>query len=167
MSASSVHEAEETGNPLDLVEDLVEANQWPSERSGDDEMMIEIPGRWCGYRLFFLWQDEFSALQFCCRTDVQMPEDQRLVMADLLTLVNERLWLGHFDMASDDLTPMFRYTSLLRGIPSASPELIEDLIEIAVIESDRYYPAFAAVAGGAKAADLALEAAVLDPVGEA
>ena len=60
-------------NPLDLIEELVIANDWPFQRAADDEILVEISGRWTDYRLFFVWQEEASALQFCCRLDAKDP----------------------------------------------------------------------------------------------
>ena len=38
--------------------DRAGANEWPHDRSCDEEMVVEISGRWCDYRLFFVWQRE-------------------------------------------------------------------------------------------------------------
>jgi hypothetical protein len=32
------------GNPIDLVEEIVIANDWAHDRAGDDELIVEIPG---------------------------------------------------------------------------------------------------------------------------
>ena len=88
-------------------------------------------------------------------------------MNELLAEVNNRLWLGHFDVEPDDHTPMFRHALLLRGQRGATIEQIEDLVEVALTESERYYPAFQFVIWGGKTARDAIEAAILDTVGEA
>ena len=62
---------------------------------------------------------------------------------------------------------MFRHTLLLRGAGPASVEQLEDLVDISVSESDRYYPAFQFVIWGGKTAKEALEAALIEVVGEA
>ena len=85
----------------------------------------------------------------------------------LLALINEKLWLGHFDLSSEDGTPMFRHTLLLRGAGPASVEQLEDLVDVSISESDRYYPAFQFVIWGGKTATEALNAALIDVAGEA
>ena len=62
---------------------------------------------------------------------------------------------------------MFRHTLLLRGAGPASVEQLEDLVDIAVSESDRYYPAFQFVIWGGKTPKEALDAALIEVVGEA
>jgi hypothetical protein len=154
-------------NPIDLVEEIVLANEWAHDRTSDEEMVVEVTGRWCDYRLFFVWQEEISAMHFSCAFDMKVPKTSRAAVYELLAHVNEKLWLGHFDVASDDNSPAFRHAILLRGALGASVEQIEDLVDIALTECERFYPAFQLVVWGGKSADDALTAAMIDPVGEA
>jgi hypothetical protein len=154
-------------NPLDLIEELVIANDWPFQRAADDEILVEISGRWTDYRLFFVWQEEAAALQFCCRLDAKAPAKTRTTINDLLARINERLWVGHFDVSSEEETIMFRHALLLRGVSGVSAEQVEDLVELALAECERFYPAFQLVIWGGKGADDAMQAAILDPIGEA
>jgi hypothetical protein len=154
-------------NPIDLVEEIVLANEWAHDRTSDEEMVVEVTGRWCDYRLFFVWQEEISAMHFSCAFDMKVPKPRRVAVYELLAQVNEKLWLGHFDVASDDNSPAFRHAVLLRGAVGASVEQIEDLVDIALSECERFYPAFQLVVWGGKNAEDALTAAMIDPVGEA
>lgn len=167
MSLSYVDSTSPSRNPLDLLEEIVGANDWPHERASGDELAVEITGRWCDYRLFFLWQEDMSALHFSCLFETRVGGERRDPIHHLLALVNEKLWLGHFDLSSDDGTPMFRHTLLLRGAGAASVEQLEDLVDVAVSESDRYYPAFQFVIWGGKSARDALDAALIEVAGEA
>ncbi|HEV7369847.1 YbjN domain-containing protein [Arenibaculum sp.] len=167
MSAVAVETTQSTNNPLDIVEEIVTANEWPFDRSTEDEMIVEISGRWCDYRLFFVWQAEVSAMQFSCQFDMRVPTGRRPTVSELLADVNARMWLGHFDVCSDENTPMFRHTTLLRGARGASVEQLEDLVDIALSECERYYPAFQFVIWGGKTAREAVAAAILDTMGEA
>jgi hypothetical protein len=56
---------------------------------------------------------------------------------------------------------------LLRGSPSASAESLEDMVDIAITECERFFPAFQFVLWGGKAPAEALAASMLDCVGEA
>lgn len=167
MSTVTVETTATTHNPLDIVEEMVAANEWPFERASEDEMIVEIGGRWCEYRLFFVWQNDVSAMQFSCQFDMKVPSARKAAVHELLAEVNGRMWLGHFDVCSEEHTPMFRQTLLLRGTRAASVEQIEDLVEIAVAECERYYPAFQFVIWGGKSATEAVSAAILDTLGEA
>ncbi|GAB4182319.1 MAG: YbjN domain-containing protein [Thalassobaculales bacterium] len=154
-------------NPLDLLEELVNANEWAHDRASDDELAVEIAGKWCDYHLFFVWRDDMSALHFTCMFEARVPEAKRKEVFHLMALANERLWMGHFELSSDDGMPMFRHTVPLRGVRAPSVELLEDLVDTAIGESERYFPAFQFVIWGGKPAAEAMNAAMLDTVGEA
>jgi hypothetical protein len=156
-----------TNNPLDLIEEIAAANEWLFDRTSDEELVGQLNGRWSEYRLMFSWSQDMSALQMTCLIDVRVPHHRRQPVNELLALANERLWLGHFDLGLDNATPMFRHTVPLRGVHGASVEQLEDLMDIALNECDRFYPAFHYVVWGGKDPTEAIAAACLDPVGEA
>ena len=165
MSTVEVHSP--VGNPIDLVEEIVLANDWSHDRASEEEMVDEISGRWCDYRMYFLWQEELSALHFSCGFDMKVPKRRRGPLYELLALANERLWLGHFDLAAGEASPSFRYAVLLRGIGMASAEQVEDLVDIALSECERFYPAFQLVIWGGKPPEEAMATAMIEPIGEA
>ena len=70
-------------------------------------------------------------------------------------------------MDADDGMPLFRHALLLRGTPGASSESLEDLVDIAITECERFFPAFQFVLWGGKSPRDALDAAMLECVGEA
>ncbi|MCA8908386.1 MAG: YbjN domain-containing protein [Rhodospirillaceae bacterium] len=167
MTMLSTETTAATQNPLELLEEIVGANDWSFERLSAEEMLVEISGRWCHYRLFFFWQDDVSAMQFSCQFDMRVLPNRRAAVVELLAVINERLWLGHFDIDGEASSPMFRHTTLLRGAQGASVEQLEDLIDIAITECDRFFPVFQFVVWGGKSAHEAVSAAILDTVAEA
>jgi len=154
-------------NPLDLVEQIVGEHEWPFDRQGQDELTVGVSGRYCEHQMWFSWREELGALSFTCAFDMKVPEAKRGAIFELLALVNEKLWLGHFGLWEDEGVPMFRHTSLLRGSAGFVPEQIEDLMDIAVTECERFYPAFQFVIWGGKSAREAVAASLLETVGEA
>ena len=167
MSASLTTEFEPVSNPLDVMEQIVAANDWAFDRRSDSEMAAEAPGRWCDYGLYFNWSNEISAMHFTCTFDLKVPERRRALLYELLALANERLWIGHFGLESEDGMPVFRHAVLLRGAPGASAESLEDMVDIALTECERFFPAFQFVLWGGKTPQEALAAAMLECVGEA
>lgn len=168
MSAYLGHdERDRSANPLDVLEQIVAANEWAFDRRSDAEMAAEAPGKWCDYGLYFSWSHEISAMHFSCAFDLKVPPGRRDKLFELLALANERLWIGHFGIDSDDGVPVFRHAVLLRGAPGASAESLEDMMDIALTECERFFPAFQFVLWGGKAPSEALQAAMLDCVGEA
>lgn len=154
-------------NPLDILEELASTQGWPHMRAADDEFVTEPSRRWCAYRLHFIWQKDLDALHLHCGIDVKVPEGKRRDINDLLASINERLWLGHFEVSADDPMPTFRHTLLTRGQFAPGVEQLEDLVEAALDECDRYYPAFQFVLWAGRPAEEAISAALIDTVGEA
>jgi hypothetical protein len=167
MSASLTTTYDTAANPLDIMEQIVTANDWAFDRRSESEMAAEAPGRWCDYGLYFNWSGDISAMQFTCAFDLKVPEKRRGALYELLALANERLWIGHFGLESADGMPVFRHAVLLRGAPGASAESLEDMIDIAITECERFFPAFQFVLWGGKGPVDALQAAMLECAGEA
>lgn len=166
-SVSTVEVSSHLGNPIDLVEEIAAANDWAHDRASEEELIVEVTGRWCDYRMYFLWQEELSALHFSCGFDMKVPKRRRGPLYELLALANERLWLGHFDLAAGDASPAFRYAILLGHSGTVSSEQVEDLVDIAISECERFYPAFQLVIWGGKSPDEAIATAMIEPIGEA
>ncbi|MBB2202708.1 type III secretion system chaperone family protein [Gluconacetobacter tumulisoli] len=167
MPALTLSSSSQDSNPLDLMEQIVGGYEWAFERRNDSEMAAEAPGKWCDYGLYFSWSREVSAMHFTCTFDLKVPSQQRRALFELVALANERLWIGHFGMDLESGMPLFRHAVLLRGAPGASMESLEDMIDIAITECERFYPAFQFVLWGGKTPTEALEAAMLDCAGEA
>lgn len=167
MPALTMTTSTPNSNPIDLMEQIVCGYEWAFDRRNSSEMAAEAPGKWCDYGLYFSWSAELSAMHFTCTFDLKVPEPQRRALFELIALANERLWIGHFALDVESGTPMFRHAVLLRGAPGASMESLEDMVDIAITECERFYPAFQFVLWGGKAPAEALEAAMLDCMGEA
>ena len=108
-----------------------------------------------------------GALLFACAFDMKVPERKRTEVTMLQSLINEKMLVGHFDLWSDEGLPVFRHANLLRGSPGASVEQLEDLLDIALTECERFYPAFQFVIWAGKTPEEAIEAAILETAGEA
>lgn len=166
MTSTHIQTDSALKNPLDLAEQLIMDRDWLFDRPMDDELVAEVQGSWCNFRIWFTWQPELNVVIFSCAYETKIPKKERARVYPLIAAVNEKMWLGHFDIGSDDGLIMFRHALLLRGL-SATPEQMEDLIDIAMNECNRFYPAFQSVLWGGNTPEEALEIAMLDTVGEA
>ena len=167
MSLDSFDTLDALDNPLDVVEEVVAVNEWQFDRQSEEELSVSVAGSWCDYHLGFCYLGTRGGLQITCADDVRVPERKWGEICTLLAMVNERMWLGHFDLWSDHAIPMFRHGVLIRGGHQPTSRQIEETIEIAISECERYYPAFQFVLWGGKTADEAIRAAMLETAGEA
>ena len=167
MTMLAVERSDIIPNPLDILEAMFQANEWPFERSDEEEMVVETTGGWCDYRMFFAWREDLHALYYTCSFDLKIPREKRAGLAQLLVLVNEKMWMGHFDMSPEDGAPIFRHTLPTRGVTSFSVEQLEDLMDIALAECERFYPAFQFFLWGGHSPEAAVQASLLECQGEA
>ena len=166
MTLVDVH-IESADNPVDVIETIASANDWTFERSADDEIILVVAGAWCGYRVAFSWMEEVEALHVATALDLAVSDDRREEVVRALALVNEQLWIGHFDIWQAEGVVMYRNTLLLAGQAEVTNEQMEALIETAVDTCERHRLAFDfAVRGGRNAKD-ALALALMETVGEA
>ncbi|MGF1562629.1 MAG: YbjN domain-containing protein [Geminicoccaceae bacterium] len=167
MSSLITELTEHPTNPLDLVEQIATHQEWAFQRQSEDELAAELSGGWCQYRLWFSWQPEVGVMHLSCALDMKVPAKKQSTIYHMLGLANEKLWLGHFDLWSDENLPVFRHAILMRDGAGATGELLEDLVDIAVNECERFFPAFQFVVWGGKPPAEALAAAMLETEGEA
>ena len=160
-------EADAPANPVDLVEQLAALRDWSFERSDEDEITLSLASRWTDCHVSFQWMDELEALHVACAFDFKVPEGRRPEVLKLLALVNEQMWLGHFDMWSQEGVIMFRHALVLAGGATSSDRQCEAILDAALDAVERYYPAFQFVVWAGKTAAEAMSAAMFDTEGEA
>lgn len=154
-------------NPLDQVENVMHAHNWTFKRVNDDELMVQVTGKCCSYNLYFIWQDDMNALQFCAQYDFSINEDQMDKAARALMTINENLWMGHFEIPSDSRAPSFRHTCLYRGIQRTSRASdLEDLVDIALAQCESHYAAFYLLSHANDAHDQSMALALMETLGE-
>lgn len=162
-----VFEAERHSNPVDRIEQIAGANDWSFERSGDDEITVSVRGGWGEYHVSFSWMEELEAVHLACAFDLKVPEKRKTEVMRLLSLVNEQMWIGHFDLWNQEGVVMYRQTLLLSGGAEPTNKQVESLLDTAIEACERYYQAFQFVVWGGKSASEALETVLFETVGEA
>ena len=160
-------EQAEDAAPVEMLAALFDAHGWTYEYVGEDEICGKIPGSWTTYQLRAIVRDEDNVLQLLCLPDVRVPKAKRRQANELLALVNEQLWLGHFDLWSNGGVLLYRHGIMLGEEAMLSLGSARMAVETAISECDRFYPAFQFVLWGDKGPKEALEASLVDAAGEA
>ena len=166
MTVALSDERVSSSHPLDMLEHAVEENGWPFERSARDELNLSVAGRWCDYHFCFTWREDLQSLHVSAAFDMRVPGERRIVIAELLMMVNAQLFLGHFDLWPEDGGILFRHALLFPDSPVTAAQC-EALLHLAVEACEHYYPAFQFVLWGGKSAQEAMAAAVFECAGRA
>jgi hypothetical protein len=129
-------------HPVDVVERLAAVNEWAFDRAEDDEISILVCGVWANYDVAFTWLPEMESLHVSCSFDLKAPPRKRAAIGELAQLINEQLWLGHFDLWSQQDLVMFRHSLCLAGGAPASDAQCGAVVKAAVNACETYYQAF-------------------------
>jgi hypothetical protein len=154
-------------NPLEVVERVASTNDWSFERAGEDEITILVRGKWADYQVSFTWMHELEALHLACAFELKVPERWRVEVQQLISMINEQMWIGHFDLWTQDGIIMYRHALVLAGGVEASGRQCEALLGTALDACERYFPSFQFVVWAGKGAREALDAAMFETAGEA
>jgi hypothetical protein len=164
---SHIDSFEDAPNPLDRVEEILSDNNWVYNRMNDMELMVKISGKSCEYRLIFVWEENMSALKFCCQYDLAINRRNIQNAGIALMDMNADLWMGHFEIARDTMVPVFRHTCLLRGHGERSGfESIQDLVDISLVQCERFRHVFHLLSEDTIADVQTLSLAMMDTQGE-
>ncbi len=155
------------GSPLDVVEHMAAGNNWPFERAGEDEIGLVVTGRWTNYQVSFTWMNEIETLHLACAFDMKVPESRLADVQKLIGYINEQMWIGHFDVWTQNGVVMFRHALVLAGGVAASGRQCEAVLASALDSCERYFPAFQFVIWAGKSAREAMESAMFETTGEA
>jgi len=136
------------GDPIELVTRFVTNQDWLLQRRAENAVLVEVPGKWCDYQLAVTWQHNEEAMQVTCRIDVRCENDRMGEIALLAALLNQQIFMGHLalDIRTGELE--LRHTLPLRGAGGATPEQIEDVVDIMLGECEHCFPAIYQVAQG-------------------
>jgi len=154
-------------NPIDIVEDVIHGKKWSFSRSDDYELVAEIASQWCQYRLYFTWSEQIRAISFTVTFDIKFPLSKYRSAHELLALINEKLWIGHFDITKKNGIPAYRHTVLSLPENEMLQHQLEDLVDIAIYECEKYYPAFQLVLFDDSLPSNALSVSTFDTIGSA
>ena len=154
-------------NPLDVVERVAATHGWSFERAGEDEITILVAGKWSDYQVSYTWMYDIEALHLACAFELKVPDRNRAEVQQLISMINEQMWVGHFDLWTKEGLVMYRNALVLAGGVEASGKQCEALLGTALDACERNFPAYQFVVWAGRPAREALDAAMFETSGEA
>lgn len=155
-----------SNDPLDVVEHVLTAENLPFDRTEEGDLAFSLAGDWKDYELWFAWRPEGDTLQLCLSMDLTVAHEQRAQAHELISLINPRVWMGHFELWEDGEI-IFRHGMALMTNEQPTLAQAAAMIDIAVDGADRFFPAFDFLVRGAKTPQDAIAACMFETVGEA
>ncbi|WP_324751847.1 YbjN domain-containing protein [Roseovarius sp. Pro17] len=154
-------------HPIDIVESLAEHNDWQFDRVGDDQIAMAVEGQWRTYSITLAWSAYDETLRMVCTFEMEPPRDKLPALFEALNEVNDQCWSGAFTYWREQKLMVYRYGLLMSGGQGASPEQIDTLITAAVLNCERFYPAFQLVVWGDRTPRDAMQVAIAEAYGRA
>ena len=167
MDAVRPEEVDVPHDPLDVVEHVLVAENLPFDRTDEGDVAFALAGDWKDYELWFAWRPEGDCLQLCCALDLRITKSRRAAAYELTGLINQRSWLGHFEVWPDEGEIVFRHALALPHGERPTLGQAASMIDAAIEAADRYYPAFRFLTKGMKKPEDALAACLFETVGSA
>jgi hypothetical protein len=143
--AISALEKQNLYNPIDSIEYILGRDNIICERRKEMELVAEIHGKWDNMLIFFAYEEHMRCLHLSCLLNIGTAAVDRSKMFELLALLNENLWLGHFSYWSEQKMPIFKHSLILQDDEELFVHKIGQIIELAIMECERVYPIFNAV----------------------
>lgn len=131
-------------NPIDVVENIFSSRSFELERRSINEVVVEVQGKWNNTLLFFAWEANMQCMHLSCLMDIETKIEDRSKIFELLALVNEELWVGHFSYWTEQNIPVFKHSVILNDGEDIESK-ISQIIDIAIKECERMYPIFKVV----------------------
>lgn len=131
-------------NPIDVVENIFSSRSFELERRSINEVVVEVQGKWNNMLLFFAWEANMQCMHLSCLMDIETKIEDRSKIFELLALVNEELWVGHFSYWTEQNIPVFKHSVILNDGEDIESK-ISQIIDIAIKECERMYPIFKVV----------------------
>ena len=164
----SEEEVELALDPLDVVEHVLAAENLEFDRTDDGDLAFALAGDWKDYEMWFAWRPEADCLQLCLSMDMRAEKGAKRAPAfELVSMINQRVWLGHFEVWAEDGEVVFRHSLPLPTGDRPTLAQAASMIDAAVEAADRFYPAFDFLLKGSKSPDEAMAACMFETVGTA
>lgn len=132
-------------NPIDTIESIFARDNVSFDRRKDNELVAEVLGKWDNMLVFFAFEEHLRCLHISCLLNIETSTVDRSKMFELLALLNENLWLGHFSYWSEQKMPIFKHSIILQDEEELFINKISKIIELSIMECERVYPIFNAV----------------------
>lgn len=129
-------------NPLTVIEAVADYNDWQCSWLSEAEVVVMVPATSIIYEIHFIWQKETNYLHLICFNDLEIADHSNLDFLRLLMLANQKLWIGSFGVLENNIVAYRHLLHLKEWGYNDFESLIDEVIGIALDESESFFPSF-------------------------
>ena len=126
-----------TANPIDQIENFLSSHAYALERRSTNEIVVEIQGKWNDMLVFFSFEENMSCLHISCLMNIEIEIENKSKIFELLALINDNLWVGHFSYWPEHRMPVFRHSVFYNEQNPRFDTQVAKMFDSAVKECER------------------------------
>lgn len=154
-------------HPIDIVETIAEHHEWDFDRMGEDQIAMAVAGHWRTYSITLAWSAQDETLRLICSFEMEPPEARLAALYETLNRANDLCWAGAFTFWAEQKLMVYRYALVLAGEAIAGTGQIDRMLGAAVMNCERFYPAFQLATWAERPPSEAMQIAMAEAYGRA
>ena len=142
-------------HPINLLEEIIISKNWVFERPIEDEIYIEVPTKYSNLIVQVTWLKNQGRIEIKSFFYNKMDFSDNIEIYKLLNLINNRINYGHF-IINENSFPTFKNSIIIKDYKNIKFDLLKELLNYAILESERFFPILQLVLWGGKKAEEAI-----------
>ena len=155
MTSSFTDLSDSKSHPINLLEKIIISKNWVFERPIEDEIYIEVPTKYSNLIIQVTWLKNNGRIEIRSFFYNKMDFSNNIEIYKLLNLINNRISYGHF-IINENNYPTFKNSILVKDSNNVKFDLLKDVLNYAILESERFFPMLQLVLWGGKKAEEAI-----------
>ena len=155
MTSSFIDLIDSKSHPINLLEEIIISKNWIFERPIEDEIYIEVPTKYSNLIIQVNWLKNQSRIEIRSFFYNKMDFSNNVEIYKLLNLINNRINYGHF-IINENSFPTFKNSIIVKDYKNIKFDLLKELLNYAILESERFFPILQLVLWGGKKAEEAI-----------
>ena len=142
-------------HPINVLEEIIISKNWVFERPIEDEIYIEVPTKYSNLIIQVIWLKNQSRIEIRSFFYNKMDFSDNVEIYKLLNLINNKIDYGHF-IIDENKHPSFKNSIIVKDHKNIKFDLLREVLNYAILESERFFPILQLVLWGGKKAEDAI-----------
>ena len=155
MTSSFTDLTDSKFHPINLLEEIIISKSWIFERPIENEIYIEVPTRYSNLIIQVTWLRKQGRIEIKSFFYNKMDFSNNIEIYKLLNLINNKIDYGHF-IIDENKCPTFKNSIIIKDHKNIKFDLLREILNYAILESERFFPILQLVLWGGKKAEEAI-----------
>ena len=155
MTSSFTDLTDSKFHPINLLEEIIISKSWIFERPIENEIYIEVPTRYSNLIIQVTWLRKQGRIEIKSFFYNKMDFSNNIEIYKLLNLINNKIDYGHF-IIDENKCPTFKNSIIRKDHKNIKFDLLREILNYAILESERFFPILQLVLWGGKKAEEAI-----------